>query len=438
MNEGYAHTDVNPDVKKDTPTLKTSVDYQVARKDLVYIGKISVSGNTKTRDYVIRREMKLMEGDLYSSKKLEDSMTSLKKLDYFEDVEIVPTEDPQQPGIMNLTVKVKEKLTGAISVGGGYSSEDGLFASGSIEQRNLWGMGHLMALKAYFGASAQRYMLSYTDPWFMGYHVAVGSDLYKWDRDYSDFTRRSTGGRIRSAFPFGEYSRINAIYTLEQVYASDIPDNASDYLKSMEGKRLKSAVTLGVERDTTDHPFLPTKGSVNSLSMEATSKYMGSDLDYVRFEAHSGIYVPLFWKFIGFLRGEIGSEIQTRPGNDVPIYEHYFLGGINSLRAFSWGDVGPKNEKGEVVGGLSYVVMNAELLFPLIEKLNMRGVTFFDVGNVYSNTFTYDFSDLRTDAGLGIRWQSPFGPLRIEWGYNLDRRPGEDKYKWQFSAGAFF
>ena len=437
MNEGYAHVDVNPDVKKEPAALSAAVNYQVVKKELVHIGKISVQGNTKTRDNVIRREMKLMEGEQFSQKKLEDSMTALKKLDYFEDVEIVPSEG-DQPGIMNLTVKVKEKLTGTISIGGGYSSEDGLFASGSIEQRNLWGKGDYLGLKAYLGVSAQRYMLSYTEPWLFGYHVAGGADLYNWQRDYADFTKKSIGGRLRLAFPFGNYSRINTIYTLEQDEAANVPDNASDYLKSQEGKVLKSAITVGAERDTTDHPFLPTKGSVNSVAMEFTGGYLGSELDFIKLEAHSGVYIPLFWKFIGFVRGEVGVMKQTKADNPVPIYEHFFLGGINSLRAFAWGDVGPKNANGEVIGGLSYAVMNFELLFPLIEKLNMRGVTFFDVGNAYTDTWGIDPSDVRTDAGLGIRWQSPFGPLRIEWGYNLDRRPGEDKYKWQFSAGAFF
>ncbi|MCE5244401.1 MAG: outer membrane protein assembly factor BamA [Syntrophobacteraceae bacterium] len=436
MNEGYAHVDVNPDIQKDTASLNAAVDYKVAKKELVYIGKISVSGNTKTRDYVIRRELKLAEGELFSSKKLEDSLTSLKKLDYFEDVEIVPVEG-SQIGVMDLNVKVKEKLTGTISVGGGYSSEDGLFASGTVEQRNLWGKGHYLGLKGYLGTSASRYMLSYTDPWIFGYHVAAGGDLYNWERDYGDFTKKSVGGRLRMAFPFGEYSRLNTIYTLENDKATDIPDNASEYLKSMSGERLKSSITVGAERDTTDHPFMPNKGSVHSLSFEVTNKFMGSDLDFLRLEAHSGVYIPLFWKFVGFVRGEVGTMIETDKSNPVPIYEHFFLGGINSLRAWSWGDVGPKIGD-EVVGGLSYTVFNVELLFPLIEKLNMRGVVFFDAGNAYEDTWQFDMSDLRTDAGLGIRWQSPFGPLRIEWGYNLDRRPGEDKYKWQFSAGAFF
>lgn len=452
MDEGYAHTEVSPNVTRNPSNETTEINFQVKKGEKVRIGRIFITGNTKTRDKVIRRELKINEGDLYSSTKLEKSIGALKKLDFFEDVEIVPSETPQS-GIMDLHVKVKEKLTGTISVGGGYSSDDGLFASGEINQRNLFGRGEYLGLKLYFGQQAQRYVLSFTEPWVADTPWTAGIDLYNWLRDYSDFTKDAKGFRMRASYPFGQYSKLNTYYTFEDVKMQNVDSalsTATDLvsLMSLSQQGIKSSVTIGAERDTTDNPFLPTKGSVNSISAEYTTPYFGSDFDFLKTEVHSGWYFPLFWKFVGFVRGEAGWIVET--GNkDVPIYERFFLGGINSLRAFNWGDVGPQErvtvvnankqvQTDVVVGGFEYAMANFEFLFPLVEKLGMRGVIFFDAGNAYSKDAGIDFSDIRTDAGAGIRWNSPLGPLRIEWGYNLDPREGESQSKWQFSTGAFF
>lgn len=436
-NEGFANTQVLPDVKRDTATRTTDITYGVKKRDKVYIGRIFITGNTKTRDKVIRRELKLAEGDLFSSSKLERSLTNLKKLDYFEEVEIVPSEG-DQPGIMNLNVKVKEKLTGSISVGGGFSSDDGLFATGEVQQRNLLGRGQTVGLKAYFGQEAQRYVLSFTEPWLFDHHLAAGVDVYNWLREYNDFTKDASGFRIRTGYPFGNYSTFKTVYTLEDATVTDVEDTASAFIRSQEGNRLKSSVTIGVERDTTDHPFLPTRGGLTAVTTEYSAPFLGSDSDFLKTEIHSGWYFPIYWKLVGFIRGGFGYINELDENNPVPIYERFFLGGINSLRAFQWGDVGPKDEEGEVIGGLTYGLMNFEVLFPLIEKFGVRGVVFFDAGNAYNDVEELEFATLRTDAGVGVRWNSPFGPLRIEWGYNLDPEPGEDNYQWQFSAGAFF
>ncbi len=437
MDEGYARVEVTPLVKREPETKSSDVTFEVKKNDKVRIGRVFITGNTKTRDNVIRREIQLFEGDYFSSSKLERSLTRLKKLDYFEDVQIEPVE-AEQPHVMNLHVKVREKLTGSISVGGGFSSDDGLFASGQIMQRNLFGKGQYIGLKAYFGQEAQRYIFSFTEPWLFGKPLAGGFDVYNWLRDYNDFTKDATGVRLRTSYPFGNYSRGSVFYTYEEAEVTDVDPNASDYLKSQEGRYTKSSVTFGVERDTTDHHFLATRGMINAASVEFSSEALGSSSDFVKTEVLTGIYFPLFWKFVGFVKGEFGYLAELDDKNPVPIYERFFLGGINSLRGFKWGDVGPKDDKGEVIGGTKYGVLSAELLFPIYEKMGVRGVLFFDAGNAYLDDESFDISKFRTDAGAGIRWNSPFGPLRLEVGYNLDPEPGEDSYQWQFSAGAFF
>ncbi len=441
MNEGYARVDVDPQIKRNPEDHTTEVNFHVTKKDIVHIGKIFITGNTKTRDNVIRREMRIAEGSLFNAKKLEESLTRLKKLDYFEDVEITPT-DTDQLDIMNLHVKVKEKLTGSISLGGGYSSEDGLFTSGQVMQKNLFGRGQTIAVKGYLGQSAQRYMLSFTDPWAFGYPVSAGIDVYNWLRAYDDFTKDAYGFRLRSGFPFGQYSRVNLYYVFERAHLTEISTTYQALFpgQDLTGWEIKSAIGAGVERDSTDHPFLPTRGTYAGAVGEFTSRAIGSDFDYIKEEIHAGVYHPLWWIFIGHIRGEMGF-LQETTSTTVPIYEKYFLGGINSLRGWQFGQVGPKqyvNGIPVVVGGYNYAVANFEVLFPIMEKYGIRGVVFFDAGNAFDKNESIDVSKFRTDVGAGVRWNSPFGPLRIEIGYNLDRQVGDDPYQWQFSAGAFF
>jgi len=438
MDDGYAHTEVDPAIQRDTGTKTSDIEFRIKKNEQVHIGRIFITGNTRTRDYVIRRELKIFEGDMFSASKLEKSLSRLKKLDYFEDVQIVPL-DTDAAGIMNLQVKVKEKLTGSISVGGGFSSDDGLFASGAVMERNLFGRGQTIGVKAYFGEEAQRYIFSFTEPWMFGYQVAGGIDLYNWLRDYDTFVKDSTGFRLRTAYPFGQYSRLLAYYSWERAHVTDVSVD-DPYIQSQVGWTTLSAFTLGFERDTTDHPFLPTRGTILAATGQYASPAFGSDSNFLKYEMHAGVYVPLHvWKFIGFLRGEYGYLHQIDPvDNPVPIYERFFLGGINNLRGFNWGDVGPRDAYGNVVGGVKYGVMTAELLFPIAEKMGIRGVVFFDAGNAFTGDQDFDVSKFRTDAGAGIRWNSPFGPLRMEIGINLDPEPGEDNYQWQFSAGAFF
>ena len=439
MDEGYAHADVNPNVDRDPSGKSASVVYEIRKKMKVHIGKVFISGNTKTRDNVIRRELKLAEGDLFSSTKLEKSTNALKKLDFFEEVSINPIET-SDPEVMDLHIKVKEKMTGSISAGGGYSSDDGLFASGEINQKNLFGEGDYIGLKAYLGTRAHRYMLSYTDPRVNDLPFSAGFDIYNWLKQYTDFTEDSIGFKLRSAYLFGDYSRLTMFYTLEDSNLTNVSNNSDAYWKSQVGHHLKSSITAGVERDTTDHPYMPTKGSVNSLKIEFASRVLGSESDFVKGDYHAGYYFPIYEKLIGFARGEVGAIVPLTHDSDtaVPVYDRFFLGGINSLRAFKWGDIGPKDTAGSTIGGFTYAIANVEALFPLMEKFGIRGVVFFDAGNAYAQGEPIDISKFRPDAGAGVRWNSPFGPLRIEYGYNLDRQPGESMGRIQFSAGAFF
>lgn len=438
MNEGYAYTEVSPKVQKKPEANTAAIDLVVNRGKKYHIGEIKITGNTKTQDRVIRRQLALTEGDVFSAKKMERSTLNLKKLDYFEQAEITPAESTE-PDTMDLDVKVKEKLTGSISVGGGFSSEDGLFASGEITQRNLLGTGLILSLRAYLGDESSRYSVSFTEPSLLDTFLSAGVDLYDWEKEYSSFTKDATGGKLRFGYPFGAWSNLYFSYMYEDATVTDIDDNASLVVKDQEGRHVKGSILVSPTRDTTDHPFLPTKGSVNTLSVEYASSFLGGDSEFLSVVGESGWYTPLFWKFVGHIRGKGGVIAVTEDEEDIPIYERFFLGGINSIRAFDFADVGPKDPAtGDVIGGLKFGLVNLELLFPIVEKMGIRGLVFFDAGNAFADDEDFDVSEFRTAAGLGVRWNSPMGPLRIEWGYNLDPEPGEDDYNWQFSMGAFF
>jgi outer membrane protein insertion porin family len=445
MNEGYAYVDVTPQVQRDPDTHTASIRMQVRKGQKITVERVLISGNTKTRDQVIRRQIKLSEGELFSGTKLERSNTALKKLDYFETFDVVPSEG-SKPDAMNLNVKVKEKNTGAISVGGGFSSDDGLFAGGEIYQRNLFGKGQSLGVKAQISEESTRYSINYIDPYFRDTDFAVGIDLYDWERDYEDFTKDAQGVVVKVGHPFGDWSRLLLSYNYEHARVSDVAEGSSIYITSQEGWQNKSSLTLLFERDTTDHPYLATRGSLNSFTVEMASQALGSDSDFGSYQAVSAWYFPIYGKFVGYLRGKIGFIDEWDKNNPVPIYDRFFLGGINSHRAFDWGELGPHDPstatwdkpQGDEIGGLAYGLLTAELLFPLVEKLNMRGVVFFDYGNAFLTWDEFDFSEFRPGAGIGVVWGSPFGPLRVYWAYNLDQQPGDDAYKFQFSMGYYF
>ncbi|MGA2027264.1 MAG: outer membrane protein assembly factor BamA, partial [Syntrophobacteraceae bacterium] len=211
MNEGYARADVDPRIKRDSEAHVSEITFNITMKEKVRIGQIFVTGNTKTRDNVIRRELRMFEGDIFNAKKIEDSVIRLKKLDFFEAVDIIPVDTPQKD-VMDLNVKIKEKQTGNISFGGGYSSEDGAFLTGQIGQKNLSGTGDSISFKAYLGQLASRYIMSYTKPWLFGTPLSGGIDIYDWMRAYQDFTKESIGFKLRVGYPLGMYSTVNAYY----------------------------------------------------------------------------------------------------------------------------------------------------------------------------------------------------------------------------------
>lgn len=438
MNLGYAKVEVNPQVKRNTESHTMDINLNIKKYGIVRIGRIYITGNVKTRDYVILRELKISEGDIYNAKEINDSVLALRRLDYFKNVEIIPVAT-SQPGVMDLNVKITEKQTGQISFGGGYSTEDGAFVTGQISQKNLAGTGQYLGVQAMVAQDAQYYMLSYTKPWLFDTRFSAGFDIYDWLRGYQDFDETSYGIKLRTGYPLGNYSNVSAYYKLEEAKIQDLDTAASTdptfIAAEAQGWQLSSGFGLAFERNTTDQPFMPTIGSYAGFALEYDAKELGSDFNLFKQEYHVGYYHPLFWQLIGHVRAEVGFE---NGSDNIPIFDRYFLGGIDSMRGWKFGYLGPKDADGLVVGGNKYALVNYELLFPILERYGVRGVLFFDWGNAFPQGQDINVSDFKEDIGPGIRWNSPFGPLRIEMGYVLNRKTGDPTYEWQFSAGAFF
>ena len=431
-DEGYANAEVIPRTEPREETQTVDVTYQITKHKTVYFNRIYITGNTKTRDKVIRRELDLVEGDLYSRTKLKKSYMALNRLRYFEEIDFQSEKGPDET-LTNILIRVKEKPTGMFSVGVGYSAIDHAVVSAQVSQQNLFGRGQTLALKASVGSSTQLYDLSFTEPWLFDMPLWSKFDLWNLYREYDSYSLDSKGFGMTFGYPLWERVVGYLGYRLATNNVKDVKDSASFFIRRQAGETTSSGVTLTMTRDTTDDTMLPTRGSKNSASAEYTGGPLMGDVSYTRYGVSSSWFFPLPLDTVFGVRGRAG-YMQPNEGKEVPIYERYYLGGISSLRGLR--EVGPTDPvTGDVIGGLTMLNFNFEYVFPLIKNAGMKGVVFFDTGNTWESG--YDFGDMRKTAGAGVRWYSPIGPLRLEWGYVLDRKENEAASRWEFTIGMF-
>jgi outer membrane protein insertion porin family len=434
--DGYAFAEIVPQIKEDPAGPQVDLIYEIKKGSKVYFERIDIVGNTKTRDKVIRREFKVAEGGLFDAAGLRRSNENLNRMDFFEEINISTTPGSQEDR-MNLKVEVKEKMTGSFSMGVGYSAADQFSVMGQIAQRNLFGRGQRLSLDAYLSTRNTRYNLAFTEPWLFDIPLSAGASLYNWLREYDEYTKDSFGGTIDFGYLlWGEYTRGYLTYTYDDANVSNVKLNAPDPIKNSEGQNTTSSIRFTLKRDTRDQVFNATKGSLNSASVEYAGGPLGGTSQFTRYLVGSGWYFPVFWGTTFFLNGK-GGYIQEH--GKVPDYEKFYLGGINSIRGFKYYDIGVVDPvTGNKYGGDKMVQFNLEYIFPVVEKAGVKGVLFFDTGNVYLKDDSIDPSNFKKTVGVGVRWYSPMGPLRLEWGYNIDPKPGDDTSNWDFSIGTFF
>ncbi len=431
-DEGYAAADVAPNTIPREETRTVDVTYYINKGKLVYFNLINITGNTKTRDKVIRRQLSVVEGDLYSRTKLKNSYMALNGLRYFEEIDF-ESEKGADESLTNVNIRVKEKQTGMFSIGAGYSALDHAIVSAQISQQNLFGRGQTLSLKANISSSSALYDISFTEPWLFDMPLWSKFDIWNLYREYDTYNLDTKGFGATLGYPLWRYVVGYLGYRFAIDNVKDVLSTASIYTQQQAGKTTSSGLTGTLTRDTTDDNIFPTTGSKNSASLEYTGGPLQGDVSYTRYGFTSTWFFPLPLDTIIGLRGRIG-EITGNNGKIVPIYERYYLGGIDSLRGLR--EVGPVDQlTGEVIGGLTMLNFNVDFTFPLIKKAGMRGLVFFDIGNSWESGF--HVNDMRKTAGLGIRWYSPMGPLRLEWGYVLDKKENESPSRWEFTIGMF-
>jgi len=440
-NNGYALVSVTPDIIPDEATREVKVLYRINEGDRYRISRIDISGNTKTLDKVIRREIRVDEGDLFNAAALKRSYERLNNLQYFETVDISPKPNPEEK-VVGLDVKVKEKSTGFLSVGGGYSSQDGVIGMVDITQANLFGRGQYLKMRAELGGQSSFYEFSFRDPWFLDKPLSFGAGIYYNTREYGDYDKKAKGFDVSLGKSFWEFWSASVSYTYEKATVYNVLDTASAVVKDQEGTNTTSAVTFIVSRDTRDNYVDPVRGSRYSLLFSFAG--LGGSNAFIKTVFDSGWYFPMFAGTTIHLRGRVGYGTGIY-GKDLPLYERFYVGGITTVRGFEYGKAGPLDINGEPVGGATELILTAEYIFPIVVEYKLKGLVFFDAGRGYCGSpcpaqpseegITFG-TKLRYSAGAGLRWISPFGPIRIEWGYNLDKQPGEPSSRVDFSFGS--
>jgi outer membrane protein insertion porin family len=434
---GRAAADVNPQIALDVPSRKVNITLEITEGPEVFVERINITGNTRSQEKILRRELPMAEGDLFTSQKLLRAKQKLTNLNYFEKVETKTVPGSSKDKII-VNIEVTEKPTGLFSIGGGYSSQDGALGTVDLSQNNFLGRGFQVAIRLRGGATTQQGTIGITDPWFLDRPLAAGFDLFSNRRVNQDYTQASTGGDIRFGAPIGDFSRWTALYRLSEENVTGVDPNASSELLDAEGKTIMSLVGASVSRDTRDSLTDPTRGHFAVFGADFAGIGTG-DNRFFRLTASITNHQPLWFGHV--LSGRLSSGYEVGwSKSPVPLFERYYLGGPNTIRSFKARDISPVDNSGTKIGGNFQVLGNLEYSVPL--PFNLRAALFFDAGNVYGPDQSFgqpiDLTNLKYAVGPGLRWNSPFGPIRVDYGVNPAPKGKEKFGEIQFSMGGAF
>ena len=482
-DQGYALVDMMPGTDLDEANHLVDVSINIQRGPLVYIERIHVRGNTKTRDAVIRREFRLSEGDLYSQSKLEDGRALATQLGFFERVD-VSEEQGSARDQMVINVEVAEKSTGTFQVGAGFSSLESFIITAQVQQQNLFGRGQSLGLNVQLSGIRQQIDINFIEPWFLGSEWSLGFGFFKRIRDFRDFRQDSTGASVTTGHPlFNPRFRLFVRYEFENVVISqprgnliggvggDLQNTFSNiFIANAFRDGITSSLRFTINWDSRDNRLATTGGIFANYAIQVADQYLGSDNTFVRQTAFSRFYKRIFGPVVFKVNTEMGLITSRK---SLPVFERFYLGGIFTIRGYRLQSVGPQAgvasagdpnlpiiPQGRPIGGDFQAFYNIELEFPIIEAVGIRGVIFSDGGNAW-NLFAFrdpfgncqapiapenDKSSqpcginrfLRYSVGFGVRWFSPLGPLRFEWGIPINPRPQDGKIRFEFTIGQSF
>lgn len=438
-NLGYAYADIKPVPKEKEGTLLVDISFKIEKNKRVRFERINIIGNRLTRDKVIRRELVIAEGEYFSSIKLNKSSANLDRLGYFESNEI-KTKDGSSDDLMVADVEVEERPPGSITFSAGYGGYEKFAVAFQYANSNLAGYGQKFSAEALLSSRSTRFNLSFTEPWLFDKKMSGSFNIYRWDLEYDQYTRERLGGALGFGFLLGldEYTWGSIRYSYDDSKVTDINPFASLLIIDMAGSIVTSGAALGIERNSQDRPWNTTRGSVNSFMFEYTGGFLGGDSAFNKYTLNSTWYLPLMWKTVLVAGGQLG-YVKKKSGGRLPLYEKFRLGGIDTIRGYEWGTISPLDPRTiDEIGGDKMWLYKLEYRFPLMKGEGIRGLIFFDAGNAFTTGNSWMNGAARS-VGFGIRWLSPMGPLRLEYGFKLnDRVNDEDSGRFEFKVGGTF
>ena len=433
--KGYAFAEPIPSILPDPQTRSAQIRFKIKEGELIRIRDIRISGNDKTRDNVIRREIRVDERDMIDSVAIKRSFERLNNLNYFETVEILPKQIDE--GQVDLDVKVKEKATGSFSVGGGFSTLDQFTAIADITEGNLFGRGYLVRVRGQLGGRRTVGNITFRNPALFDTPTSAQIDGFSTRTNFLTFVEDRAGGNLVFGRSFSEFISGNITFVAEEIRIKDPSSDAPAVIRDQVGTQSTTGFRASIFRDSRDYFLDPRSGMRLGLQTALGTQALGGTNNFYKFSIDTLRYTPLpLWDLRHSIRARVGVG-EGYAGKPLPIAEFFFVGGINTVRGFQFGRAGPVTSSGTLEGGNKQLIINNDLIFPVLPDAKLNGVLFFDYGRGFAEGEALSF-DLRPAAGIEVRWISPFGPLRAAYGFNLDRNPQERQAVFEFSVGSVF
>ncbi len=451
-DQGYAFASVTPLFKRDVAARKVAIVFDIEKGREVYIHRVDITGNTKTADNVVRRELRQDEGSRYAASRIKYSRERLQRLSLFEDVRfsMPPADDPNQ---VDLKVDVADKKTGSFSIGAGYSQLERVFVTSKVQENNLFGRGYAGNLSAEVGARTQNYDISLTDPYFMGEDIRATIHTNKTQTKpdqmlANNYHQDSVGGGVSFGFPLSDHLTYSIGYEYSRTNLTNMPADASLILQSQAGRRSSGELTQSLAWDTRDNLMTPNSGHFEQLTFGYAG--LGGSTNLTELRASTRSYFELAENVVLSPTLE-GKYITAQRGKSLPVYRRYSMGGMGSLRGFEYSGVSLRDPAtNEVVGGDKLARLSLDLFVPLpIRTPGFRGVLFADAGvvgggnlTVGSTTFQVaqpmQLANTRVSVGFGVEWISPLAPISLVWGFPVRKMPGDISNKFEFALGSTF
>jgi len=438
----FAKVEARPDIDRANATVSLTITAEPSRR--VYIRRINVAGNTKTRDEVVRREFRQFESSWYDGRKIKLSRDRVDRLGFFSEVNVDTNEVPGTADQVDLTITIKEKATGNLQIGAGFSSADKLSLSGSIKQENVFGSGNYLGLELNTSKYSRALVLSTIDPYFTVDGISRYLDVfYRTQRPLNsqgeEYKLTTPGASIRFGVPFSEYDTVFFGIGIERtdITGTNLPLNYRNYVTEFGNSSTSVPLTIGWSRDSRDSSLVPTSGRLTSLNFDWG---VGGDATYLRTNGKFQQYLALTKRFTLGFNADV-SWGKGLGGHPYPIFKNFYGGGLGSVRGFDQNSLGPVDVTGAYIGGNRKINLNGELYLPVPGTGNdrtLRWFTYVDAGNVWGETDSLNLNDMRASAGLGLTWVSPVGPLKLSYGTPIRKKPTDRIQRLQFQIGTAF